>query len=71
MQIPLGISVAAAVRVGNNLGANNPSQAKLVMKLSIALTRKYRRQPIANKDFPNKITPLLLKLFITVFPKCF
>ncbi|KAK3742751.1 hypothetical protein QZH41_018960 [Actinostola sp. cb2023] len=35
---PLGISIAASVLVGNYLGANNPSNAKLVTKLSIALT---------------------------------
>ncbi|XP_031572002.1 multidrug and toxin extrusion protein 2-like, partial [Actinia tenebrosa] len=36
--VPYGMSTAAAVRIGHNLGANKPSLAKLVMKLSIGLT---------------------------------
>lgn len=39
LQIPLGFSVAASVRVGNALGAGNTERAKLSSKVSLIFTR--------------------------------
>ena len=36
-QIPLGISVAAGVRVGNSLGAGNPQAVKRTIKVAFGL----------------------------------
>lgn len=39
LQIPLGFSAAASVRVGNALGAGNTERAKLSSKVSLIFTR--------------------------------
>ena len=38
LQIALGISVAAGVRVGSALGAGNPISAKTTIKIALGLT---------------------------------
>ena len=40
LQIPLGISVAAGVRVGNHLGANKPEMALTASRVSITIACK-------------------------------
>ena len=41
-QIPIGVSVAAGVRVGNALGAGNSTAAKRTVKVAISLVGNYR-----------------------------
>ena len=40
LQIPLGLSVAAEVRVGNFLGAGNPKVVKKTIKVALGLIGK-------------------------------
>lgn len=41
-QIPIGVSVAAGVRVGNALGAGNSTAAKRTIKVAISLVGNYK-----------------------------
>ena len=38
MSFPFGVSTAATIRVGNMVGANRPSEARLAGKLNLNLT---------------------------------
>jgi len=40
LQIPLGLSVAVGVRVGNFLGAGNPKAVKKTIKVALGLIGK-------------------------------
>uniref|UniRef100_A0A665UDT1 Multidrug and toxin extrusion protein n=1 Tax=Echeneis naucrates TaxID=173247 RepID=A0A665UDT1_ECHNA len=60
--IPLGISAASSVRVGNALGAGNIEQAKLSCKASIICTckNKHRQTGITGKGLPERVSKVIL-----------